>query len=188
MKTNWRIILIAVVVVAAIVGQVALTIWPGLPNPFKWSSAVALASPQQDWIEKIGPAAQRIVTPTCGFPSVTIAQSAQESGWGTSFLATEANNPFGRKCGFSPCIQIMTPEYRNGVRQLEPHWFQVYESLEDALIDYCDKIAKPWYRRDFSSPYAFVDSIASPYATDPNYAKSVKSIIRTYRLEVWDAR
>ena len=151
-------------------------------------AAAAPASLQDEWINKIGPSAQRIVTPSCGFPSVTIAQSAQESGWGTSFLATEANNPFGRKCGHEPCIQIITPEYRNGVWVKEVHLFQVYSDLDEALTDYRDKLAKPWYVRDFSSPQAFIDSIASKYASDPNYARKVKSIIRDYDLEKYDTK
>ena len=151
-------------------------------------AAAAPASLQDEWINRVGPSAQRIVTPSCGFPSVTIAQGAQESGWGTSYLYTEANNPFGRKCGHEPCIQIITPEYKNGVRVMERHWFQIYASIDEALEDYCDKLSRPWYNRNFSNPFEFIDSIAGKYASDPNYARKIKSIIRDYDLEKYDIK
>ena len=128
--------------------------------------STASASPQQDFIEKVGPAAKAIVGPTCGFPSVAIGQCAKESGWGTSKLF-QHNNPLGRKCGKLPCVWVLTPEYRAGIRVMEWHEFQVYASLEEALIDYCEKLNKPWYKRDFSSPKSFIYSIQKPYATDP---------------------
>ena len=152
-------------------------------------TGVAFASPPnpQDFIDRMAPAAQRTVTPSCGFPSVTIAQGGQESGWGTSELY-RYNNPFGRKCGVGPCVWILTPEYRDGVRVMEWHQFQVYISLDAALVDYCDKLSKPWYKRDFRSAQAFIKSIAKPYATDPNYAARVWKIIKRYDLERFDRR
>ena len=149
--------------------------------------SVACAMPPQEFIDRMAPVAQRIITPSCGFPSVTIAQGAQESGWGTSELY-QYNNPFGRKCNAGPCVWILTPEYRDGVRMMEWHKFQVYPSLDAALVDYCDKLSKPWYKRDFSSARAFIFSIAKPYATDPNYAASVWKIIKRYDLTRFDRR
>ena len=149
-------------------------------------SGVAFASPES-FISMMAPAAQRIITPACGFPSVTIAQGGKESGWGTSELF-KYNNPFGRKCSREPCVWILTPEYINGVRVMEWHPFQMYDSIDAALVDYCDKLNKPWYRRDFSGPEAFIRSIASPYASDPNYAASVWAIIKRYDLQKYDRR
>lgn len=71
---------------------------------------------------------------------------------------------------------------------MEWHPFQIYASIDAALIDYCDKLDKPWYRRDFSGPEAFIRSIASPYASDPNYAASVWAIIKRYDLTRFDRR
>ena len=150
-------------------------------------SGVAFASQQSEFINRVAPAAQKIIVPSCGFPSVTVAQGGQESGWGTSELS-DYNNLFGRKCSHDPCVWILTPEYRSGVRVMEWHQFQVYESLEDSLIDYCAKLDRPWYKRDFSSPQAFILSIQKPYASDPNYAASVMAIIREWKLEQYDRR
>lgn len=148
--------------------------------------SVAFASPES-FIAQIAPIAQRVVTPDCGFPSVAIGQCGKESGWGTSKLF-QHNNPLGRKCGQLPCFWILTPEYRAGIKVMEWHQFQVYDSLDAALIDYCDKLSKPWYKRDFSSPRAFIFSIAKPYATDPDYAPAVWRIIQRYDLQKYDRR
>lgn len=150
-------------------------------------STTVFSGPQQEFIDRVAPIAQKIIVPSCGFPSVTIAQGGQESGWGTSELS-KYDNVFGRKCNHDPCVWILTPEYKNGKKVMEWHQFQVYNSLEDALIDYCDKLDKPWYKRDFSSPQAFILSIQKPYASDPNYAASVMAIIRKWDLEQYDRR
>lgn len=151
-----------------------------------WGGSHCGAAPS-DFIDRVAPVAQRIVTPSCGFPSVAIAQGGQESGWGESELS-QYNNFFGRKCSCWPCVWIMTPEYRDGIKVMEWHAFQAYDSLDAALADYCDKLDKPWYRRDFTGPREFIYSIASPYATDPNYAASVWAIIKRYDLERFDRR
>lgn len=144
------------------------------------------ASPQQDFIDRIGPIAAPIVREYGLFPSVFLAQVALESGWGTSYLATEANNLFGRKCGRAPCVEINTVEYRGGVRVIEVHAFQVYESLEASVHDYCQKFFRPLYTPDLSGPEAFVRSIAARYATDPRYAAKVIQLMREYELERWN--
>ena len=58
---------------------------------------VATASPQSDFLDKMGPVAQEIVPGYGLWPSVFLAQAALESGWGRSYLAVAANNYFGRK-------------------------------------------------------------------------------------------
>ena len=150
------------------------------------------ASPQQDFIDRIAAPAQAILPGYGLWPSVFIAQSCLESGFGTSYLATEANNYFGRKCGRDPCISVLTPEYRNGIRVLETHYFQIYGSLDEAIHDYAQKYFRKWlsgepvYRMDASTPFTFVDSVAGTYATDPKYAWKVKSIIYEYDLTKYD--
>ena len=193
MKLNLKIIIIAVVVVAAIIGQVALTIWPGLPNPLKWS-AVAQASPQE-FIEKMAPVAQEVVPQYGLWTSVFLGQAALESGWGESWLAKNANNYFGRKCLQLPCIEIKTPEYRKGQRMIEEHSFQIYESIPDAVHGYCQQFFRkyasgvPVYPElDASTPEALIRSIAPRYATDANYAEKVLAIIREWDLTKYDTK
>ena len=155
---------------------------------------VATASPQ-DFLDKMGPVAQEIVPGYGLWPSVFIAQAALESGWGRSWLATTANNYFGRKCLQLPCIEIKTPEYRKGQRMIEAHSFQIYESLPDAVHGYCQQFFRryesgvPVYPElDASTPETFIRSVAGRYATDAKYADKVLKIINKWGLKSWDAK
>lgn len=153
---------------------------------------VATASPQSNFLDKMGPVAQEIVPKYGLFPSVFLAQAALESGWGRSYLAQTANNYFGRKCLEEPCIEVWTPEYREGVKSIELKKFQLYPTLDTAIHGYCQQFFRRWksgepvYKTDFRSPEAFVHSIARTYATDPKYAEKVLKVIKQYDLERYD--
>ena len=153
---------------------------------------VAFASSQQEFIDRLAPVAQEIVPQYGLWPSVFLAQAALESGWGRSYLAQNANNYFGRKCLDSPCVEIWTPEYRDGVRLIEPHMFQVYPTIRTAIHGYCQQFYRTWsngtriYNFDASSPESFVRSIWPTYATDPKYVGKVLDIIRRYDLTRYD--
>lgn len=178
MKNKFKTLLIAVVLVAAIIVQgVAI--------------APALASPQ-DFIDKMAPVAQEIVPQYGLWTSVFLAQAALESGWGKSWLAQNANNYFGRKCGYSPCVESLTSEFRNGQWVREKHYFQAYGTINEAIHDYAQKFFRKWpdgtpvYNMDASTPETFIRSIAPRYATDPNYAAKVLAIIREWDLTKYD--
>ena len=156
--------------------------------------AVASATPQ-DFIDRMGPVAQEIVPGYGLWPSVFLAQAALESGWGRSWLATTANNFFGRKCLELPCLEIKTPEYRKGQRMIELHSFQIYDSIPAAVHGYCQQFFRkyesgaPVYPElDASTPETFIRSIAPRYATDPRYAAKVLSIIYEWDLQKYDRR
>lgn len=154
---------------------------------------VATASPTQ-FIERMGPIAQEIVPQYGLFPSVFLAQAALESGWGTSLLSQQANNYFGRKCLEHPCVEIWTPEYRDGVRLMEPHMFQVYPTVRAAIHGYCQQFFRRWrsgapiYNFDASNPENFVRSIWPTYASDPKYVDKVLNIIEKWGLKSWDKK
>ena len=155
-------------------------------------SPPCFAGQPENFIADIAPAAERILPGYGLWPSVFIAQSCLESGFGKSALAEQANNYFGRKCGYDPCIEIPTAEYRDGERVMEFHSFQVYGSLNEAVHDYAEKFFRqydsglPVYNMDASTPFTFVDSIAGKYASDPKYAWKVKSLIYEYDLQKYD--
>ena len=155
---------------------------------------VATASPQ-DFIDRMGPVAQEIVPGYGLWPSVFLAQAALESGWGRSWLAQNANNYFGRKCLAEPCVDVWTPEYRNGVKTVELHRFQWYPTTRAAVHGYCQQFFRryesgaPVYPElDASTPESFIRSIAPRYATDPRYAEKVLRIIDEWGLKSWDAK
>lgn len=155
-------------------------------------SGGAFASPQDEFIDRMAPVAQEILPGYGLWPSVFIAQAALESGWGRSWLATTANNYFGRKCLELPCIEIKTPEYRRGQQMIEAHSFQIYDSLPAAVHGYCQQFFRRWesgvliYNMDASTPETFIRSVAPRYATDPRYADKVIRIINEYDLRRFD--
>ena len=64
--------------------------------------------------------------------SITLAQAALESNWGTSKLATTANNFFGIKCSkywFGECVDAF---------DVTPSKFRKYKSVYDSFIDHAD--------------------------------------------------
>mgnify|MGYP003592468528 CR=1 FL=1 len=113
-------------------------------------------------------------------PSVCVAQAAIESGWGR--YTSGAYNFFGRKYGGSGSwVEMVTEEF------LDDQWvevmarFQSYESLEEAVRDWCVLMTEePVYGRCLywrRNPAAFVASMAPIYATDPDYQSKVWSTI-----------
>ena len=154
--------------------------------------SVAFASPESDFLDRMGPVAQEIVPKYGLFPSVFLAQAALESGWGRSYLAQNANNYFGRKCLEEPCIEVWTPEYVNGVKQIELKKFQFYFTITSATHGYCQQFYRRWksgtlvYTINTSNAEAFVHSIAPIYATDPEYAEKVLKVIEQYDLKRYD--
>ena len=149
--------------------------------------SVAFAMPPGEFFAEHGPSAQDACLDRGYFASVALAQAALESGWGESELA-RVNNLFGRKCtDQTHCVAKLTPEFRDGQWRLEIHRFAAYDSVRAAFGDYVDKYERPIYAdKDFTSPQAFIRSVAGRYATDPGYAGKIISLIAAYDLEEWD--
>lgn len=149
--------------------------------------SAAFAMPPGEFFARQGPAAQEACLDRGYFPSVALAQAALESGWGESELA-RVNNLFGRKCtDQTHCVAKLTPEFRGDRWVQEYHWFAAYVSVRDAFTDYVNKYERPIYAdKDFTSPQAFIRSVAGRYATDPGYAGKIIAIIAAYELEEWD--
>ena len=147
----------------------------------------AHAMPPEEFLAQYGPAAQEACSERGYFPSVALAQAALESGWGESELA-KVHNLFGRKCTDQiRCVDKVTPEFRDGQWRLELHRFAAYDTVRDAFADYVNKYERPIYTgKDFTSPQAFIRSVAGRYATDPGYASKIIGLIDAYDLEEWD--
>lgn len=116
------------------------------------------------------------------FPELTAAQAALETGWGKSMSGT--NNPFGQKGkpGRDPVTYKKTWEVEGGRKVTRREPFKNYESLEDAMKDRAVK----WETRmkGAKDPYQAIDMIAGRYATDPNYSRKIKTIMKTYSKNV----
>lgn len=117
-------------------------------------------------------------------PSVCIAQSALESGWNT-----EAKTLFGIK---GKGNNLKTVEYINGKYETVTAAFKAYPTLAAAVHGYYDLITNNVRYSGAVNNHDALDTArkiaAGGYATDPDYANKVISIIRNYNLTKYDVR
>lgn len=135
------------------------------------------------------------------FPSVTIAQAALESGWGTANKMVAANALMGVKVGKSAikfgkawhgaAYKTGTTEYYDGKNATKiTDYFRQYDKIEDSICDYMDMLLHcSRYRGavDCRTPEDSIKGIVNGnYATDPNYLAKAISIINKYNLKRFD--
>ena len=122
-----------------------------------------------------------------GIPaSITLAQGLLESGAGTSMLATKANNHFGIKVGGS-----WTGPYVEKDDDRANERFRKYRSAAESFEDHSKFLQQPRYRSLFSldkTDYrGWAKGLkAAGYATNPEYARQLISIIEIYKLHDFD--
>lgn len=146
----------------------------------------------EEFIELIGNPAGKICANYNLPASVCIAQAAIESGWGRYCIGNY--NYFGRKYnGWGNYVTKETQEYIHGQYETITDRFQSYDSLEDAVKDWCALMTdEPLYAEALAEWHktwdigAFVEAMAVVYATDPDYARKVMVTIRANDLERFD--
>lgn len=122
-----------------------------------------------------------------GIPaSITLAQGLLESSAGRSTLATEGNNHFGIKCH----------KEWNGKTMLRDddaadECFRVYDSAAESYADHSRFLTRqryePLFRLDPTDYTAWARTLRKcGYATDPNYADRLITIIERYSLYNFD--
>ncbi|PXW23423.1 glycoside hydrolase family 73 protein [Paraburkholderia caballeronis] len=146
-----------------------------------------------DFIDAIAPAARELATTTKIPASFTIAQAALESGWAKSQLAQRYFNLFGVKADRSwtgPTVVLPTTEYENGKPVTVNATWRVYDSWLASIRDRAQFLLdNPRYAPAFAytSGATFARAVAAAgYATDPNYAAKLISIIKTHNLSALD--
>ncbi|QKJ85701.1 Type IV secretion protein Rhs [Paramixta manurensis] len=122
--------------------------------------------------------------------SVTLAQSAQETGWGkhvknNAWFGIKGKSPMGNSSAFK------TSEVIDGKRISITDNFRAYKDYAESADDYGRFLnGNPRYKAAFdhlTEPNRFVDEVAKAgYATDPNYARSLKGIISSQHLTDFD--
>jgi flagellum-specific peptidoglycan hydrolase FlgJ len=129
-----------------------------------------------------------------GIPaSVSIAQWALESGWGArvsgknnyggiTAKVKDAVFPYKPGTPLEPATLCWTHESYQGSRVRCQRWFKNFDSPE-AYFDAHAKLLStaPVYapaRAKLPDVDAFVDEMGKRYATDPNYAATIKTIMR----------
>ncbi len=147
---------------------------------------------RREFLVAVGPHALRTAVDHCVPPSVTIGQAVLESGWGRSGLATDHNNLFGVKAGRSKkAVSMRTTEYEGGRAGSKQQRFRTYEGWGDSL-DHHGKLLGSDHRYADAREHwdhwpLFLKTVAPVYATDPAYVARVSQLVKTYRLDEFDA-
>lgn len=147
----------------------------------------------KEFITKVAPLAQRQMQSSKILASLTIAQAILESSWGNSELTAKANNLFGVKGEYSGQSIIMTTaEYYNGTRTYIQAAFRKYPSWSESVADHTSFLVKNTRYANLigetNYKQACIKIQTAGYATDPNYAAGLISLIEKYQLTQYDIK
>jgi flagellum-specific peptidoglycan hydrolase FlgJ len=144
---------------------------------------------KNDFINSILPGAIEAYKKHVILPSLTLAQAALESGWGTS---APGYMLFGIKwapgCGYDSQL-LWTTEYYDGKMTHVQVMFRKYNSYAESIEDHAQLLLKPRYAKvlaakDFKE--ACNEIYKAGYATDPEYPVKLIGLIEGYGLNKWD--
>ncbi|MTE03132.1 glycoside hydrolase family 73 protein [Lactobacillus johnsonii] len=166
-------------------------------NPLKTGEGtVQAATYQQEFLDKAIPAATTASSKYGTYTSVMLAQATVESAWGQSGLTQEPNNNlFGIKGSYNgQSVNMNTGEYGNGGYYTTNAGFRKYpsytESFEDngALLrnQMGNYYSGTWVENSNNYAQATQNGLQGKYATDPNYAKTLNSVIATNGFDKYD--
>lgn len=149
--------------------------------------ANAQSSLYQEYIRRYSPMAVEQMK-RYGIPaSITLAQGLLESGAGTSMLAQKANNHFGIKTGGT-----WTGPYLTKDDDAKSERFRKYESVEEGFEDHSRFLAErqryaSLFNLDPTDYKAWARGLKEAgYATNPEYANKLISLIEIYQLHEYD--
>ncbi|POH18010.1 SH3 domain-containing protein [Fructilactobacillus sanfranciscensis] len=157
-------------------------------TPASNSSTGNISSDRQDFINQLAPGAQNTWNEYGVLPSVSMAQAIVEGDWGQS---APGNNLYGIKGDYNGNYTMQsTQEYYNGHYVTIQDKFRAYPDLATSVEDHGNFLAvNPRYSNLlYSKDYAYVCQMlqADGYATDPNYANTLISIISYNNLNRFD--
>lgn len=152
----------------------------------------------RQFVKSIAKDAHRIGQDNDIYASVMIAQAILESDSGRSALAKSPNhNLFGIKGAFEGnSVSFNTLEADGNQLYSINAGFRKYPSTKESLKDYSNLIKKgidgnadiykPTWKSEADSYKDATAHLSKTYATDPNYAKKLNSIIKHYQLSQFD--
>lgn len=124
-------------------------------------------------------------------PSLALAQAAEESGWGTSRFAKQANALFGHTGPMNSAGVVQSTDGTFALRS--------FGRLLDAVQAYCDNLNTHSAYKDFRAMRAQQRSAAKPFDSTAlagtlvrysergmDYVKNIRAVIRTSRLATFD--
>ncbi|WP_110619830.1 flagellar assembly peptidoglycan hydrolase FlgJ [Thioalkalivibrio sp. ALE21] len=158
----------------------------GRPEPVARPIAAGDWPPRspEEFVNRLGPLAEEAAEELGVDPSVLLAQSALETGWGQHMPSRGDGDPsfnlFGIKADRSwdgDAVSVGTLEFRDGVAQREQARFRAYDGPERSFADYVDFIrSNPRYEKALQAgdDATYVRELqAAGYATDPEYADKI---------------
>lgn len=144
----------------------------------------------EGFVQRLLPHA-RAASATTGIPArFMLGQAALETGWGKAEIrgadGQNSHNLFGIKAGASwkgRTVDIVTTEYVNGKPQKQVETFRAYDSYADSFRDYANLLrGNARYQNVIAQGHdaaGFAQGLQNAgYATDPNYAQKLMSVIR----------
>ncbi|MDP2266762.1 MAG: flagellar assembly peptidoglycan hydrolase FlgJ [Thiobacillus sp.] len=164
----------------------------GDSDPLRAKARVeSYAPPHVDaFVQRMLPHAQEASASTGIPPQFMMGQAALETGWGRAEIRAadgqNSYNLFGIKAGSGwrgRTVDIVTTEYVNGKPQKQVDTFRAYDSYADSFRDYANLLrANPRYQNVLAQgrdATGFAQGLQQAgYATDPNYAQKLASVIR----------
>lgn len=161
----------------------------------------------KEFIERIGILAVEDMKRTGVLASVTIAQACLESGYGSSELATQANNLFGMKenlsgntwesawDGYRTYTKVTQEQDENGNTHELTTRFRKYVSFTESVRDHSlyllgakkgNKLRYEGLKGETNYKKAISIIKNGGYATDINYESKIISLIEKYQLSDYD--
>ena len=149
---------------------------------------------KQEFINKLAPLAVADMKKTKILASLTIAQGALETGWGSSAVMMKANALFGIKATASwkgKVFSTLTKECYDGVTFTTiTDLFRAYDSWEESVADhsalftglprYAAVVGETDYKKACRAVHA------GGYATAPNYSDTLIAIIEQNKFYEYD--
>lgn len=142
-----------------------------------------------EFVKTLWPHAKRIAARLGVSPPLLLAQTALETGWGKRLIQRPDGSPsfnlFGIKAGSGwqgDTVAVSTLEYADGAARRERALFRAYDSFAESFEDYARLLDEsPRYREVLErgpDPEGFADALQrAGYATDPDYARKIISIL-----------
>ena len=166
---------------------------------------------EKEWIDLIAGDAKRAANEYNYLPSVLIAQTCQETGYGSTDLSQVGiyntvgmkkellNSTWRSEHWHGKTYTKRTPEWYGGKKTYITDVFRVYDSYYDGLADYCQFMRDARYDvggaykyRDLlgtRDPHTLIEGVRSRgYCTDPEYSRSVMRIIEKHNLTQYDRK
>ncbi len=155
------------------------------------SQKASVSESQENFVSMLRPHAEKAAAELHINPDVLIAQVALETGWGKHVIhdhkGENSFNLFNIKASSGwqgDKVNVTTLEYRDGIAANEKADFRKYTDYAESFSDYVRLMKNsPRYQRALEAgknSSAYAEALQSAgYATDPMYAKKIKSLLNS---------